>query len=191
MTLPTTMPINLPIDLPSLAEIEQRAAARGLLLRLQVRQRLVLTSLRVVVARPRDGQAPLLLGELKGWALPLVDGLQLDTMRVQGPQTQAVGPLIWCAVFAWALEASPCRRARLLAIRDGEAQHRRLVRYFQRLGFQPVREVAAAAGDLPLRLVWGGAGLLMRGDCADGLARAWRQLEALPAAAARPDQPAG
>jgi len=164
---------------PSLAAIEQRAAAHGLLLRLQVRQVLALTTLRVVVARPRDGQAPLLLGELKGWALPLVDGLQLDTMRVQGPRTQGVGPLIWCAVFAWALEASPCRRARLLAIRDGEAQHRRLVSYFRALGFAPVREVAAAAADLPLRLVWGGAGLLMRGDCALGLARAWRQLDRL------------
>ncbi|MFM8545645.1 MAG: hypothetical protein ACKOAP_11785, partial [Vulcanococcus sp.] len=124
-------------------------------------------------------QAPLLLGELKGWALPLADGLQLDTMRVQGSRTQGVGPLIWCAVFAWALEATPCRRARLLAIRDGDAQHRRLVRYFQTLGFVPTREVAAAAVDLPLRLVWGGAGLLMRGDCTVGLERAWGQLDRL------------
>lgn len=164
---------------PSLALIERRAASHGLLLRLQVRRVLAMTSLRVVVARPRGGQAPQLLGELKGWALPLADGLQLDTMRVQGPGTQGVGPLIWCAVFAWALEATPCRRARLLAIRDGEAQHRRLVRYFRQLGFTPVREVAAAAADLPLRLVWGGAGLLMVGDCAAGLQRACRQLDGL------------
>jgi hypothetical protein len=164
--------------LPSLAAIEQRAAGRGLMLRLQVRRLLAVTTLRVVVARAREGQPPLLLGELKGWALPTAAGLQLDTMRVQGPQTQAVGPLIWCAVFAWALEATPCRTARLLAIRDGEAQHRRLVRYFRRLGFAAVQEVGAAAADLPLRLVWGGAGLLMRGDCRTGLERAWRQLEA-------------
>ena len=164
------------MTLPSLVEIEQRAAARGLLLRLRVQRLLAVTTVRVVVARVRPDQPPLLLGELKGWALPTADGLQLDTMRVQGPLTQGVGPLIWCAVFAWALEASPCRRARLLAIRDGDAQHRRLVRYFQRLGFEPVREVGAAAADLPLRLVWGGAGLLMRGDCAAGLERAWRQL---------------
>jgi len=164
---------------PTLAAIEQRAAARGLLLRLQIRRVLAVTTLRVVVARARDGQAPLLLGELKGWALPLADGLQLDTMRVQGPGTQGVGPLIWCAVFAWALEATSCRRARLLAIRDGEAQHRRLVRYFRQLGFTPVREVAAAATDLPLRLVWGGAGLLMVGDCEAGLQRAWGQLDRL------------
>ena len=36
----------------SLTEIEQRAAARGLLLRLQVKQLLAVTTLRVVVARP-------------------------------------------------------------------------------------------------------------------------------------------
>jgi hypothetical protein len=161
----------------TLTAIEELAAARGLLLRLQVRQLLAITTLRVVVARPRPGQPPLLLGELKGWALPLREGLQLDTMRVQGPQTQGVGALIWAATFAWALEATPCRSARLLAIRDNEQQHRRLVRYFQRLGFQPTRELGAAAADLPLRLVWGGSGLLMRGDCADGLARAWRVIQ--------------
>lgn len=162
---------------PSLTAIEQRAAAQGLLLRLQVKQLLGVCTLRVVVARPRPGQPALLLGELKGWALPLADGLQLDTLRVQGEHTQGVGPLIWAATFAWALEATPCRSARLLAIRDHEQQHRRLVRYFKRLGFQPIRPVGAAALDLPLRLVWGGAGLLMRGACTEGLRRAWRQLE--------------
>ncbi|MBM5792716.1 MAG: hypothetical protein FJ057_02040 [Cyanobacteria bacterium K_DeepCast_0m_m1_088] len=164
------------MTLPSLADIEQQAAARGLLLRLQVKQALAVTTLRVVVARPREGQGPLLLGELKGWALPLPAGLQLDTMRVQGKDTQGVGALIWAATFAWALEATPCRSARLLAIRDNDQQHRRLVRYFRQLGFEPVREVGAAVMDLPLRLVWGGAGLLMRGDIAAGLKRIRRRL---------------
>ena len=141
--------------LPSLLDLEAAARARALLLRLQVRELAGLRTLRVVVARPRPDQPPLLLGELKGWAMPLAAGLQLDTMRVQGPATQGVGPLIWAATFAWALEATPCRRARLLAIRDAEQQHRRLVRYFQRLGFTATRELGAAPGDLPLRLVWG------------------------------------
>ena len=158
----------------TLAEVEQRAASRHLLLRLQVKGRLGLKGLRVVVARPRPQQAPLLLGELKGWALPRADGLQLDTMRVDG--THGVGLLIWAATFAWALEATPCRTARLLAIRDDEVQHRRLVRYFERLGFTAVRDLGAGPGDLALRLVWGGSGLLMRGDCAEGLRRCQRLL---------------
>lgn len=175
MTLPPTPPPQ-----PSLAELEQQARSRGLLLRLLVRRPAGLVwSLRVGVARPHSAspQALQLLGELKGWALPTAAGLRLDTMRVQGPDTAAVGPLLWAATFAWALEATPCRRATLLAIRDGEAQHRRLVRYFERLGFTPRRELGAAVADLLPRLVWGGAGLLMEGDCAEGLRRSVAQLE--------------
>ncbi|MFZ4803791.1 MAG: hypothetical protein ACOYLI_03910 [Synechococcus lacustris] len=156
-----------------LEDLERQAAERGLLLRLQLGGAGGLQTLRVGVAR-REGERLLLLGELKGWTLPLAAGLQLDTMRVQGAATQGVGPLIWAATFAWALGASPCRRARLLAIRDDDRQHQRLVRYFRRLGFAPVRELGAGVLDLPLRLVWGGAGLLMTADCAEGLARSQR-----------------
>jgi hypothetical protein len=66
--------------------------------------------------------------------------------------------------------------ATLLAIRDDERQHRRLVRYFRGLGFTPSRELGAAPLDLPQRLVWGGAGLLMQGDCAEGLRHCARRL---------------
>ena len=163
----------------TLADLETQASIRGLLLRLQVRQQGPLTTLRVGVAR-RNDQGLVLLGELKGWVLPTTDGLRLDTMRVQGEQTACVGPLIWAATFAWALEATPCRRATLLAIRDKEAQHRRLVRYFRRLGFAPLRELGANVFDLGPRLIWGGSGLLMQGDCANGLTQAlrhWRRCD--------------
>ena len=166
---------------PTLAQLEQEASRRGLLLRLQVSRPVRLAwGLRVGVARrrdPADSAAPLqLLGELKGWALPAASGLRLDTLRVQGTDTAAVGPLIWAATFAWALEATPCRQATLLAIRDQERQHQRLVRYFRQLGFRPLRELGAGAADLAPRILWGGAGLLMRGDCAEGLARSARRL---------------
>ena len=78
---------------PYLAEIEQLAAAQGLLLRLQVRRWLAITGLRVVVARQRPDQPPLLVGELKGWALPLPGALQLDTMRGAGPEDPGRGCL--------------------------------------------------------------------------------------------------
>ncbi len=163
-----------------LAELEAWAAAQGLLLRLQVSRPLGLWTLRVGVAQQRPAQAPLLLGELKGWALPTSAGLHLDTLRVQaqaaGQAGAAVGSLIWAATFAWALENTPCRTAQLLAIRDEERQHRRLVRYFRRLGFRPVREVEAGPLDLALRMVWGGSGLLMHGDCQEGLRRSERWL---------------
>lgn len=164
----------------SLEELEAWGASQGLLLRLQVSGSSALRGLRVGVAR-RDLQGgPQLLGELKGWAVPLPEGLHLDTLRIQAPRGETyasmVGPLIWAASFAWALEHTHCRHAVLLAIRDDEHQHRRLVRYFRRLGFQPVRELGAGVLDLPQRLLWGGAGLLMRGDCAEGLRRCERGL---------------
>ena len=168
-----------------LEALESQASDRGLLLRLQVGGAGGLQILRVAVAR-REGERLLLLGELKGWTSPLVAGLQLDTMRVQGSDTQGVGPLIWAATFAWALEATPRRRARLLAIRDDDRQHQRLVRYFRRLGFRPVRELGAGVLDLPLRLVWGGAGLLMTGDCAEGLERSQRLWGVSPGGKAPP-----
>jgi hypothetical protein len=167
--------------MPTLADLEAEAGRRGLLLRLQVRRPAGLAwTLRVGVARrPEPGAISgglLLLGELKGWALPTAEGLRLDTMRVQGEDTAAVGPLIWAATFAWALEATPCRRATILAIRDSDNQHRRLVRYFRQLGFTPLRELGAGPADLAPRLLWGGAGLLMRGDCMDGLRRSARRV---------------
>ena len=165
---------------PSLEQLEQEARLRGLLLRLQVSRPAGLAwGLRVGVAR-RDGERLLLLGELKGWALPSARGLRLDTMRVQaGDDTAALGPLIWAATFAWALEATPCRQATILAIRDSDVQHRRLVRYFRALGFAPLRELAAGPADLAPRLLWGGSGLLMRADCAEVLRRSVRRLGGL------------
>ncbi|OON11946.1 MAG: hypothetical protein BTM30_07315 [Synechococcus lacustris str. Tous] len=157
-------------QMPSLADLEAFAAQQGLILRLQIGGGLGLKTLRVAVAR-RDAGRLLLLGELKGWSLPFANGLHLDTLRVQGNQLQGVADLIWAATFAWALEQTPCRRANLLAIRDNSKQHQKLVRYFRRLGFTAHRELAASPIDLPLRLVWGGSGLLMRGDCTEGLAR--------------------
>jgi hypothetical protein len=162
-----------------LAGLEAEARQRGLLLRLRVRRPLGLAwTLRVGGARagPAADPALRLLGELKGWALPTPTGLRLDTLRVQGEKSAAVGPLIWAATFAWALEATPCRQATLLAIRDDDAQHRRLVRYFRQVGFEPVRPIGAGPSDLPSRLVWGGAGLLMRGECGEGLKRSLRRL---------------
>ena len=161
-----------------LEQLESEALERGLLLRLQVGRPLRLWSLRVVVAQPSDGGRLLLQGEMKGWAYGAEAGLQLDTMRVQPGAPAGVGDLVWAATMAWALETTPCRRARLLAIRDAEQQHPRLVRYFRQRGFSTVREVEAALWDLPLRMVWGGAGALMSGEVHAVLERSlrgWRQ----------------
>ena len=166
-------------SMPSLLEqLERQARERGLLLRLQVGRPLGLWTLRLVVASPGPSGTAHLLGEMKGWAYGVSNGLQLDTMRVVPGSPAGVGDLVWAATMAWAMEATPCRKARLLAIRDDDRQHGRLVRYFRQRGFQPERDVAAAVWDLPLRMVWGGAGALMSGSVEQVLERClrgWRQ----------------
>ncbi|MEB3183513.1 MAG: hypothetical protein VKN15_03880 [Cyanobacteriota bacterium] len=161
---------------PALSSLAALADQRGLKLGLRAPRRLGIWSLQVAVARPLAANRAELLAEMKGWALPQPRGLQLDTLQVLPGSDPLVGPLIWAATMAWALEATPCRRARFLAIRDGDHQHRRLVRYFRQLGFTPIRELGAAPLDLPLRLLWGGSGLLMSGDCRETLRRCSRRL---------------
>ncbi len=148
-----------------LVQLENQASKRGLLLRLQVRRPFNLWLLRLVVAVPKSSEKIQLLGEMKSWAYWSSNGFQLDTIRIHPKAPVGVGHLVWAATMAWALECTPCRKARLLAIRDDESHNSRLVKYFNRRGFQTVRDVGATPLDLPLRMVWGGAGSLMIGDC--------------------------
>ena len=67
--------------------------------------------------------------------------------------------------MAWAIEKKDSKKARLLAIYDTEGYSIKLVRYFKIIGFKIVKEVGSSPIDLFLRLVWGGAGTLMKGDC--------------------------
>ena len=154
--------------------LEKEASSRGLLLRIQVRRPLDIWSLRLVVGEKTSNDKIQLWGEMKGWAYKNTKGLQLDTMKVSKNAKSGVGDLIWAATMAWALEETPCRSARLLAIYDENNQHEILQRYFRRRGFNTVRTVGSSLLDLPLRLVWGGAGAFMVGDCETVLKRSYR-----------------
>ncbi len=137
-----------------LDQLEMEARQRGLLLRLQVGRPLGLWSLRLVVARSQSERLQL-LGEMKAWAYSGPRGLQLDTMRVLPAAPAGCGDLIWAATMAWAVEATPCRQARLLAIRDDERQHQRLVRYSDVVGLNPCARCRPLSGIC--RCAWSGA----------------------------------
>ena len=159
---------------PHLTLLEKEASDRDLLLRIQVRRPLNIWSLRLVVGEITSKNKIQLLGEMKGWAYQNTKGLQLDTMKVGNNANSKVGDLIWAATMAWAIEETPCRSARLLAIYDENNQHQILQRYFRRLGFNTVRKVGSSPMDLPLRLVWGGAGAFMVGNCEKVFERSYR-----------------
>ena len=113
---------------PNLSLLEKEASDRGLLLRIQVRRPLNFWSIRLVVGEIISKDKIQLWGEMKGWAYQNTKGLQLDTMKVAKNAKSRVGDLIWAATMAWALEETPCRSARLLAIYDENNQHKILQR---------------------------------------------------------------
>ena len=121
-----------------LARLEEQALKAGLLLRLRVNRPLSLWAIRLVVAEYIEPNKVQILGEMKAWAYQGTNGFQLDTMRVHPNASACVGHLVWAASMAWALESTPCKI---------------------------VREVGSSPIDLPLRMVWGGSGSLMLGDC--------------------------
>jgi hypothetical protein len=159
---------------PDLTTLEKEASERGLLLRIQVRRPFNIWSFRLVVGQITSKNKIQLWGEMKGWAYQNPKGLQLDIMKVGKNSNSRVGDMIWAATMAWALEETPCRSARLLAIYDENNQHKTLQRYFRKRGFNTVRNVGSSPLDLPLRLVWGGAGAFMVGDCEEVLSRSYR-----------------
>tara|TARA_B100000965_G_scaffold255613_1_gene215271 strand:+ start:1422 stop:1922 length:501 start_codon:yes stop_codon:yes gene_type:complete len=158
----------------NLAMLESEASDRGLLLRIQVRRPFNIWSFRLVVAEMMTKDKIKLWGEMKGWAYQNTKGLQLDIMKVGKNANSKVGDILWAATMAWALEETPCRSARLLAIYDENNQHKILQRYFRRRGFKTVRNVGSSLFDLPLRLIWGGAGAFMVGNCEEVLDRSYR-----------------
>ena len=159
---------------PNLTLLEKEASEQGLLLRIQVRRPINIWSFRLVVGKTTSEEKIQLLGEMKGWAYENRKGLQLDTMKVGRNANSRVGDMLWASTMAWALEDTPCRSARLLAIYDENNQHKILQRYFRRRGFNTLRHVGSSPLDLPLRLVWGGAGAFMVGDCEEVLERSYR-----------------
>ena len=159
---------------PNLTVLEKEASDRGFLLRIQVRRPFNIWSFRLVVGEKIGNDKIQLLGEMKGWAYQKTNGLQLDIMKVDKNSNSGIGDILWAATMAWALEETPCRNARLLAIYDENNQHKILQRYFRRRGFNTVRKVGSSPFDLPLRLVWGGAGAFMVGNCESVLERNYK-----------------
>ena len=145
-------------------ELEKLAFSLGLLIKIQVREALGLCFFRIIIAEQNNNFVKI-WGEMKGWTYLNRQGIQLDTLRILSKAPSFVSELIWATTMAWAIEKKSSNKARLLAIFDSEGYSKKLVRYFKLIGFKIVKEVGSSPVDLFLRLVWGGAGTLMTGEC--------------------------
>ncbi len=145
-------------------ELQNIALSLGLVIKIQARETLGLCFFKIVIAEQRDNIVKI-WGEMKGWTYFNKQGIQLDTLRILSNSPPFVSELIWASTMAWAIEMKVSNKARLLAIYDSEGYSKKLVRYFKIIGFKVVKEVGSSPIDLFLRLIWGGAGTLMKGDC--------------------------
>ena len=145
-------------------ELEKLASSIGLVIKIQIRETLGLCFFRIVVAEKKDNIIKI-WAEMKGWTFLNKQAIQLDTLRILSRAPAFVSELIWSTTMAWAIEKKSSNKARLLAIFDSEGYSKKLVRYFKLIGFKIVKEVGSSPVDLLLRLVWGGAGTLMNGEC--------------------------
>ncbi len=145
-------------------DLEKLGSSIGLLIKIQVRETFGLCFFRIVVAEQKDNIIKI-WAEMKGWTFLNKKGIQLDTLRILSKAPSFVSELIWATTMAWAIEKKASNKARLLAIFDSEGYSKKLVRYFKLIGFKVVKEVGSSPIDLLLRLVWGGAGTLMTGEC--------------------------
>ena len=145
-------------------ELEKLASSIGLLIKIQVRETIGLCFFRIVIAEQKDNIIKI-WAEMKGWTFLNKKGIQLDTLIILSKAPSHVSELIWATTMAWAIEKKSSQKARLLAIFDNEGYSKKLIRYFKLIGFKIIKEVGSSPVDLFLRLVWGGAGTLMAGEC--------------------------
>ncbi len=158
--------------------LQEISESIGLTIKIQVREVFGFSFFKIVVAQINKNSVKI-WAEMKGWSFKNSEGLQLDTLRILKDSPNFVSELIWATTMSWALEKTKCKSARLLAIYDDDGYSKRLVRYFRIQGFNIVKEVGSSPSDLLLRLVWGGAGTLMKGDCLKILERLKSKLKKL------------
>ena len=145
-------------------DLEKLAGTIGLLIKIQIRETLGLCFFRIVIAERIDNIIKI-WAEMKGWTYLNKQGIQLDTLRVLSEAPAFVSELIWATTMAWEIEKKSSNTVILLAIFDSEGYSKKLVRYFKLIGFKIGKEVGSSPVDLLLRLIWGGAGTLMNGEC--------------------------
>ena len=159
-------------------ELQNIASSLGLVIKIQVRETLGLCFFKIVVAEQKNNIVKI-WGEMKGWTFLNKQSIQLDTLRILSNSPPYVTELIWATTMTWAIEKKNSKKALLLAIYDNDGYSKKLVRYFRIIGFKIVKEVNSSPIDLFLRLVWGGAGTLMNGDCLNILNKIEKKLSSI------------
>ncbi|WVZ88075.1 hypothetical protein U9M48_034628 [Paspalum notatum var. saurae] len=176
-------PTSSPAALPTMADIMAASRAQGLRVRLSTAGPLfrvtATTCARGGTDEEGEKEEAVELGRAEGAVRPWPGGavLHLDSMRMTRATLRVQNrPLFGLGMFLGAVAVrhgfdAGCTRAQLLAIHDTPRYHRKLVKFYTRMGFKVVHEVdGSSLGDLAHMLVWGGRGTRMDADIQDLLA---------------------
>ncbi|PON90541.1 hypothetical protein TorRG33x02_135960 [Trema orientale] len=153
---------SLAATAPTMAEILETSRAQKVDLRLQTLGPFFRITAKSLETKNELGRAE---GIIRVWLSGRI--LHLDSIRLQretlGMEKSifGIGLFIGAIAIRYGYDCS-CRTAELLAINDSDLYHRKLVRFYRRIGFKAVHEVTGSTfGDLFHMLVWGGIGTRM------------------------------
>lgn len=153
-------------SLPTQEDIVAAARERGMLLAMKPTGPLFVVTAIDVATGDNLGTAD---GFIKPWIQANI--LHLDSIQLTKASATRSGRTIFgAAVYMGALMVRygidcACDKGELLAINDSDDYHRKLVRYYSRLGWKPVHEVKGEGWrDVLHMLVWGGVGTRMDAD---------------------------
>lgn len=157
----------------SLAEIKNAACRQGLELITETVGPFFRVRVLTLLSKEVLGVAQ---GVVKVWTSGRI--LHLDYIRLNRLSLQAEKPILGIGFLLGAAAIrhgydQKCKKAELLAIKDTDVYHLKLVRYYSRMGFRSVYEVTGnSLQDIPHRLIWGGVGTRMDASIEE-LLRKW------------------
>ena len=125
----------------------------------------------------RDGK---LTAYINGAVLPK-ERLHIEAYKAKSKEGGTLldvspGMLIFMAALAFGASRG-CKEVYGLAIKDDPKQHQRLLRYLKRFGGVEVKKVGMKLADIPDRLLYGGVGMIVKGDLISMLRRSKGMLE--------------
>ncbi|PIN19763.1 hypothetical protein CDL12_07553 [Handroanthus impetiginosus] len=166
--IPSKPTKNLEISLPTMSDIINSSRAQNLDLKLQKFGPFFRITAKNLTTERELGKAQ---GVIRVWFGGKI--LHLDSMRLNretiGMEKSifGIGLFIGAVAIRYGYECG-CEKAELLAINDTDLYHSKLVRFYKRIGFNPVYEVTGSSlGDLGHMLVWGGVGTRMDANLGD------------------------
>ncbi|KAM6575628.1 hypothetical protein CsatA_023955 [Cannabis sativa] len=152
-------PITTP---PTISEILETSRAQKLDLRLQTVGPFFRVTAKSLETNNELGKAEGIIRVWFGGRILHLDSIRLNKETLgMDKSIFGIGLFIGAVAIRYGYDCG-CKKAELLAINDSELYHKKLVKFYRRIGFKVVHEVSGSRlDDIGHMLVWGGVGTRM------------------------------